>query len=191
MSDYTYGEEVEYEFGLLSGSDKYKLKSFTCGNDHLDHFIQEDIIPDKDVINEDGLIFKVEDRKNHHIIAIISLAANGIVFKQSNYMKILPAIKIDVFAVDKNYQKMHYNQESEDDCIRDNHFYLSDCIMAEVISHCNEISKNNALVNFILLYADKKAYRFYERNLFLKFEAYMEQEKNMEINENIPMYMRL
>ena len=43
----------------------------------------------------------------------------------------------------------------------------------------------------LLTPADKKAYRFYQRNLFLDFETYMEQERNMEINENIPMYMKL
>lgn len=191
MSEYIYGEEVDYEFTLLKPSDKHRLKHFKCGNKQLDKFIHEDIIPGYEVNNEDGLIFKAEDKKNHNIIAIVSLASNGIVFKQTNYMKILPAIKIDVFAVDMNYQKIHYNKESEEDSDPDNHFYLSDCIMAEVIRHCHEISEEYALVNYILLYADKKAYRFYERNLFLNFEAYMEEEKNMEINKNIPMYMKL
>lgn len=191
MPGYTYGEEVEYKFGLLESSDRYKLKSFRCGNEKLDKFIQEDIILEHIVNNEDGLIFKVEDIKDHTLIAIISLATNGIVFKQTNYMKVLPGIKIDVFAVDMKYQKMHYNKESEQDPNPDNHFYFSDCIMCEVISHCNKISEEYALVNFILLYADKKAYRFYQRNQFLDFETYMEQENNMEINENIPMYMKL
>lgn len=191
MTKYTYGEEVEYEFALLEASDKDKLNNFSCGNVKLDKFIHEEIIPQDKVINEDGLIFKVEDEKNHKIIAIISLATNGIIFKQTNYMKILPAIKIDVFAVDLNYQKMHYNKESEDDPDPDNHFYLSDCIMGEVIQHCNNISESYALVKYILLYADKKAYRFYQRNFFTNFESFMEKEKNMEINENIPMYMKL
>lgn len=191
MSEYIYGKEVDYEFALLEASDRHKLKSFSCGNKKLDKFITEDIIPESSVINEDGLIFKAEDTKKHKIIAIISLAANGIIFKETNYMKILPAIKIDVFAVDKEYQKMHYNKESEQDPNSDNHFYLSDCIMAEVIRHCNEISESYVLVDYILLYADKKAYRFYQRNLFLDFESFMEKENNMEINDNIPMYMKL
>jgi hypothetical protein len=53
------------------------------------------------------------------------------------------------------------------------------------------MSEEFLLINYILLYADRKAYRFYERNGFLKFESYMEKENNMEINENIPMYMKL
>lgn len=191
MPGYIYGEEVDYEFVLLEDSDRHKLKQFTCGNVKLDKFIREDIIPYCNVYNEDGLIFKAEDKKSHKIIAIVSLAANGIVFKQTNYMKILPAIKIDVFAVDKEYQKMHFSRESERNPDPDNHFYLSDSIMGKVIRHCNDISENYALVNYILLYADKKAYRFYQRNLYSDFEVFMEKEQNMEINKNIPMYMKL
>lgn len=191
MSEYKYGEEVEYKFNLLEASDKKKLKSFSCGNIKLDNFIQGDIIPESSVINDDGLTFKVEDVKNNKIIAIISLATSGIIFKQTNYLKLLPAIKIDIFAVDKDYQKMHYNKESEQDPNPSNHFYLSDCIMSEVIEHCNTISEKYALVNFILLYSDKKAYRFYQRNSFLNFESFMEKENNMKINDNIPMYIKL
>ena len=191
MSMYKYGEEVDYEFDLLKSSDKDKLKKFTCGNEKLDKYIKNDIIPEYEVISDDGLIFKAEDKNNRNIIAIVSLAANGIVFKQTNYMKILSAIKIDIFAVDLKYQKMHYNKESKDDANPDNHFYLSDHIMWDVIEHCNEISEKFALVDYILLYADKKAYRFYQRNHYSDFEVYMEKENNMEINENIPMYMKL
>lgn len=61
MAEYTYGEEVDYEFNLLEASDKDKLINFSCGNVKLDKFIQEEIIPQDEVINEDGLIFKVED----------------------------------------------------------------------------------------------------------------------------------
>lgn len=127
MPKYKYGEEVEYEFTLLNFSDKEKLQKFNCGNKKLNSFIHDEIIPNNEVINEDGLIY----------------------------------------------------------------YYLSDCIMGEVIQHCKLISEEYALVNYILLYADKKAYRFYKRNFFLEFELYMEQENNMEIKENIPMYMKL
>jgi hypothetical protein len=191
MLEYKYGEEIDYELVLLTSKDKDKLKSFDCGNVKLNHFINEEIVPYDEVINEDGLIYKAEDRETGDIIGIVSLAASGIILSQTNYLKILPAVKIDVFAVDLKYQKMHYNQESEQDADRDNHFYLSDDIMAHVIKRCFEISENYLLVDYILLYADKKAYRFYERNCFLNFENYMEKENNMEINKNIPMYMKL
>ena len=191
MPKYKYGEEVEYEFTLLNFSDKEKLQKFNCGNKKLNSFIHDEIIPNNEVINEDGLMFKAEDKKTGNIIAIVSLAASGIIFTQTNYSKVLPAIKVDVFAVDKEYQKLHYNQETEEDKNPDNHYYLSDCIMGEVIQHCKLISEEYALVNYILLYADKKAYRFYKRNFFLEFELYMEQENSMEIKENIPMYMKL
>lgn len=108
MPEYKYGEEVEYEFVLLKDCDGHKLKKFDCGNVKLNSFIQNDIIQENAVVNEDGLMFKAEDKKTSDIIAIVSLVASGVIFNQTNYLKLLPAIKIDVFAVDVKYQKMHY-----------------------------------------------------------------------------------
>lgn len=166
MPNYKYGEEVNCTFGLLNASDKCKLSCFSCGNDKLDYFIKNEIIVNGTIINEDGLIFKIENKDTKEIIAIISLAASGIIFTQTNYMKVLPAIKIDVFAVDVKYQKMHYNEESKLATNHDEHYYLSDFIMCKVIQHCNEIAEEKVLVDYILLYADKRAKRFYDRNFF-------------------------
>lgn len=47
------------------------------------------------------------------------------------------------------------------------------------------------LADYIVLYADKDAYRYYERNGFLDYSEYMIKENNQEINKNIPMYMEL
>ena len=60
-----------------------------------------------------------------------------------------------------------------------------------VISHCRDISEKYALVDYIVLYADKKAYRYYERNNFSDYTEFMVSENNQEIVENIPMYLKL
>ena len=109
--------------------------------------------------------------------------------KMDNYTHVLPAIKIDIFATDINYQKMHIDSASKESVNPDEHFYLSDSIMCDVIRHCRDISENKATAKYIVLYADKKARRFYERNMFSDFSKFMEKENNMEINKNDPMYM--
>ena len=73
----------------------------------------------------------------------------------------------------------------------DEHRYLSDSIMCDVICRCEQISQEYATVQYIILYADKKAIRFYERNLFNPFSEFMKKENNMEIAKNDPMYMQL
>lgn len=105
-------------------------------------------------------------------------------------MELLPSAKIDVFAIDKNYQKLHYDNESETAVDRENHYYFSDCILAEVIRHCVEISEKSILVNFILLYANREKL-ILRKKWFLEFEEYMEKENKAEINANLPMYMKL
>ena len=48
-----------------------------------------------------------------------------------------------------------------------------------------------ATIRYIILYADKKAKRFYERNLFNPFLEFMKKERRAEIAKNDPMYMEL
>lgn len=189
---HVYGEEIKYECDLLKPEDYDALQAFSCGNVRLDSYIHKDLISHGYVDTEDGLPFKVWNVENGKIISVFSLAASGIIYKIDNYTKVLPAIKIDIFAVDINYQKMHMDKESELAEDRNDHVYLSDSIMcSETIKRCRDISEKYAAAKYIVLYADKKARRFYERNLFSDFIEFMEKEKNMEICENDPMYMEL
>lgn len=186
-----YGEEISFNFELLQVEDYADLQPFVCGNEKLDAHIHKEIIQNDEIVDEDGLYFVFREQQSSKIIAVVSLATSGIVFEQTNYMHILPAIKIDVLAVDVNYQKMHYDKDSEEAALPDDHYYFSDEIMGEVVRHCRAIAESKALADYIVLYADIKALRYYERNGFRNFEPFMVEENNQEINENIAMYMRL
>lgn len=186
-----YGEEISYDFNLLKVEDYEDLQPFTCDNEKLDAHIHNDVIKNGEIVDEDGLYFVFRDLSTKKIMAVVSLAASGIIFKVDNYTHVLPAIKIDVLAVDKAYQKMHYDWCSENSQNRDDHYYFSDDIMGTILDHCRSISEEKALAQYIVLYADKKAYRYYERNGFEDYSKFMVKENNQEIMENIPMYMQL
>ena len=188
---YRYGEEISYDFELLMAEDYNSLQSFECTNEKLDNHIRHDVIKNSEIVDEDGLYFKFVDKNTDKIIGIVSQASSGIIYKVGQYTHVLPAIKIDVLAVDKGYQKLHYDFASENDPESDNHYYFSDEIIGMVISHCRDISEKYALVDYIVLYADKKAYRYYERNNFSDYTEFMVSENNQEIVENIPMYLKL
>ncbi len=188
---YLYGEEVEYKYDLIKPEDRVKLQAFSCGNQKLDAYIQEGLIMKGKVDTDVGLPFKVWDVNTGEILAVFSLAASGIVWRVDNYTHIVPAIKIDILAVDIRYQKMHMDAFSKGSDNPEDHYYLSDSIMCEIIKHCRDIAENRATARYIILYADKKAKRFYERNMFSDFIEFMEKENNMEIVENDPMYMEL
>ena len=98
-------------------------------NERLDRHIREDIIQNNIVINEDGLYFKFVDTCRNKIISVVSLASSGIIYKVDNYTHVLPAIKIDVLAVDKEYQKLHYDEASMNSTEPDEHYYFSDEII--------------------------------------------------------------
>ena len=188
---YKYGEEISYSFELVGVGDYDSLQLFECTNERLDRHIREDIIQNNVVMNEDGLYFKFVDTYRDKIISIVSLASSGIIYKVDNYTHVLPAIKIDVLAVDKEYQKLHYDEASMNSTEPDEHYYFSDEIIGVVISHCRKIAEEYALADYVILYADKKAYRYYERNGFLDYSEFMIRENNQEVSKNIPMYLEL
>lgn len=63
--------------------------------------------------------------------------------------------------------------------------------MGEVVKHCRNVGETQTLVDYILIYADKKARRFYQRNLFADYQPFMQREQSQEINALMPMYMQL
>lgn len=109
-----YGEEISFDFKLLKVEDYDDLQPFVCGNKKLDDHIHNSVIREGQISDEDGLYFVFRDKNTSKIIAVVSLATSGIVFEQTNYMHILSAIKIDVLAVDVNYQKMHNKLNRKD-----------------------------------------------------------------------------
>lgn len=189
--NYKYGEEISYDYQLIKPEDEVALQAFSCGNEQLDYFIHKELIVNGQVDTKDGLPFKVVNTENGEIIGVVSLAASGIVFQVDNFMNVLPAIKIDIFAIDIRYQKLHYDYYSEQSQEPNDHYYFSDDIMGTFIRHCRDISNEKAIAHYIVLYADKKVKRFYIRNMFSDFSSYMVKEQNMQINANDPMYMKL
>ena len=184
-----YGEEIKYSIDLLEYSDKESIQLFSCGNDKIDHYIKNEIFNGSTLNIDDGLHFKICKKNTTEIIGFYSLAISGIIHKVDNYMHVLPAVKIDVFAIDKKYQKLHFNEESE--LSEKDHYYFSDQILCEVIRKCRDISESQLLINFIILYAAKDAVKFYTRIFFSPFKNFMEPETNSEVNSLEPMYMPL
>lgn len=186
-----YGEDITYKYDLIEPEDRDEFQAFSCGNQKLDKYIRDDLVINGRVDTEDGLPFKVWDVETGKIFAVFSLAASGIVWKVDNYTHVVPAIKVDILAVDINYQKIHMDAGSKESDDPDDHYYLSDSIMCEIIKHCRNIAEKWATARYIILYADKAARRFYKRNMFSDFKEFMEKENNMEIVKNDPMYMEL
>ena len=120
---YKYGEEISYNFELLKADDFESLQLFQCGNEPLDNHIRSGVIENGMIVDEDGLYFKFTDTTTGKIIAIVSIATSGIIHEIEPFVQILPAIKLDILAVDKVYQKMHYNAEMEK---AEDHYYFSD-----------------------------------------------------------------
>lgn len=188
MSDTKYGQDVDYAIDLLTYEDKDNLINFKCGKAPLDKYITHDIFSDGVLNCDEGLHYKVYDNATGEIIGFVSLATSGVFFKVDAYTHVLPALKIDVFAIRTDYQKMHFDELS---ATSEDHYYFSDAIMAQFIKLCIKQSETFARIKYIVLYADVDAHRFYIRNKYNDFNQFMLPENNSEISQNIPMYYDL
>ena len=52
----------------------------------------------------------------------------------------------------------------------------ADDIMADVLKRCRDMSEKMLMIKYVILYADVKALRFYERNFFMNSSKYMEKK---------------
>ncbi len=186
-----YGKDVKFKIGLLKFEDKETIQSFSCDNDVLDRYIKNEIFDEASLNTSDGLHFKVYINDTKEIIGFFSLASSGITVQQENYSRTLSAVRIDVFAIDTKYQRLHWDEDSKNSVNPDEHLYFSDMIMAEVLKHCRDVDSSKMLIDYVILYAAKSKLRFYERNLFKSFNDFMIPDKNMEVNNSIPMYMAI
>lgn len=189
--NYLFGNEIEYECYPIEKQDKHLLQSFTCGNQQIDYYLHKELISNEYVDVEEGLPFKVIDLSSGEMIAFFSLSSSGIINQLDNYINIFSAIKINLFAVKSDYQKLHIDANSKYATNKAEHFYFSDNILCDVIRYCRLLSELFLGVKYLVLYADKQAYHFYKRNMFDDFLPFMQKENNMKINKNIPMYMFL
>lgn len=121
---YLYGEEIKYEYDLIKPEDYELLQAFSCGNEKMDHFIHDEMIKDGIVDSDDGLPFKVWNSEKREVFAVFSFAASGIIYRVDNYTHVLPAIKIDIFAVDTKYQKLHMDKENNMEINKNDPMYL-------------------------------------------------------------------
>lgn len=77
-----YGEEISFSFNLLRVEDYDDLQPFTCGNEKLDSHIHTGIIQHNEIVDEDGLYFIFRDIDTDKVIAVVSLAASGIILNR-------------------------------------------------------------------------------------------------------------
>lgn len=176
MLNYDYGREVKYDILKESSIDISLIEDFSCGNEQIDIEIKNRII--------NGISEYVVDTESNKLIAYINYEASGLFLKHQKEQITKSALKINLFALDEEYQHLVYDEYDED-------FKLSDKVFCDFLKRFRDISDNTLFFEYIILYSVPKAVSFYQRNGFKSFVEYMDKEKYRFLDGCTPMYIEI
>lgn len=157
------------------------FSSFSCGNEEIDKYFRTEAINDTEKV-----CYAYRCKRDESAIGFATLCCSGININDLKLVKLAPAMKIDYFAVSERYQDMRFPGSNEED-----HFYISDAFLCELIRNAVTISESYVGAGFIILYSVPDAVHFYERNGLETFEEFMKPENERYLEGCTPMYMPL
>ena len=157
------------------------FSGFVCGNEEIDQYFREQA--QKDVQN---VIYLYRNKINGDVIGAAAICCSGINVGGKALMQLIPAIKIDYFAIMESYHGLRFPGTEEEE-----RFHYSDAFLCELVHEIHKIAERFVGARFIVLYSVPEAVRFYKRNLFSEFMDYMGAEQHGYIEGCEPMYMAL
>lgn len=177
------GKDIEISRVPLSADNASIVSGFCCGADGVDlsDYLCNEALNDNECVT---YLYLSNDKRP---IAFFSLACTALVHKlgdpASSITKYAPAILIDKFAVDENFQGMPYDESSG--------FTLSQIIFADVINLIMGIAASIIGAKYIVLFSNQHAHHFYLKCCFEDFSEYMDKPSDPRIDDCIPMYYQL
>ena len=157
------------------------FSDFSCGNEEIDKYFHS--IAQNDT---QKVCYVYMCKQDKSVVGLATLCCSGINVDDHDLVQLAPAMKIDYFAVSEKYQDMLFPGTSVEE-----HFYISDAFLSELISEAHKISESYIGADFIILYSVPDAHHFYLRNLFKDFLEYMKPENGRYLEGCIPMFMSL
>ena len=154
---------------------------FSCGNTEIDTYFRTEAAKDTQKV-----CYAYRCSKDNDAVGFATLCCSGINLDSYDLVKLIPAMKIDYFAVSEKYQDMLFPGADKED-----HFYISDAFLSELIHEAMNISESYIGAGFVVLYSVPDAIHFYKRNRFEEFREYMKPENERYLEGCTPMYMTL
>lgn len=158
------------------------FSGFTSGSPEIDKYFRENALSDPR-----NVCYAYRNQENGDIIGLAALCCSGINLDDRKLVELIPAIKIDYFAVSEKYQDIEVSGSGNPE----DRYYVSDAFLSLLINEIREITESYIGATHIVLYSVPDAVHFYRRNLFGGFEEYMKPEQHRYLDGCTPMYMPL
>lgn len=189
------GRDIEYKTVILDEENINTTTLFNCGNFVINEFLKFKALESSNRNESKTYIFLNE--LENKVIGFFSLKCSAIycdisINREENETNVegrrtinFPAIEIDYFAIDEEYQGLKYDETEDDEP-----FNLSDALFGDILGVCLEVSKIIAF-KFLILYSVPDAVNFYKKHNFEEFYKFMNKMNNMHVEECIPMFIEI
>jgi hypothetical protein len=182
-SNKMYGQDINYEVVLYKQCYNELFKDFNCGNEELNkHLSKAEQFCDEGF----GVTRLIIDIDKGKLIGYYVLSATSLLYDTKDITKVkgLPAIEINIFAMDLEYQKLPTSENFNDGVFSDDMFSIT-------INDIYDISYKYIGAKFITLHSVPKAIKFYKRNGFKELEPIMVSMYDRYLDGCVPMYFKL
>lgn len=189
------GKDVNYRTVILDEENINSTNLFDCGNSAINSFLKFNALESSD--NNEAKTYIFLNELENKVIGFFSLRCSAIycdisVSKEDNKSNTdggrtinFPAIEIDYFAIDIEYQGLKYDEIDDDEL-----FTLSDALFGDILGICLEVSKIIAF-KFLILYSVPNAINFYKKHNFKEFYIFMNRINNMHVEDCMPMFLEI
>ena len=162
----------------LTEQNDYLVEGFSCGEIDFDKFIYYDALGNECKIYL--ILYK------NIMLGFFGITATGIItnkMENDNIKEIYnePAIEINYFAIDVNYQHKIISTE--------NKLYYSNLIFYNILYFINNIDILG--FEFIVLYSVPSAINFYKKHGFKEFESYMSANDKQYLQGCTPLFIKI
>lgn len=171
----------DFSMEVVSCDSASIFSGFSCGNTTIDSYFRE-----KAVVDANNVCYAYRCTATGDIVGLATLCCSGININSGNLVKLIPAIKMDYFAISEQYQNILFPGSQRED-----HFYISDAFLSNLINEVRSISALYVGATYMILYSVPDAIHLYERNGFERFQEFMKAENERFLEGCTPMYLPL
>lgn len=153
---------------------------FSCGNEGIDEYFRCMAAHDPQ-----NVCYVYMNKANGDIVGAAAVCCSGINVGNENAVQLIPAVKVEYFAVAEKYHRVKFPGTDDDEI-----FHISDAFLCELICEIRRIAAEYVGAQFLILYSVPSAVKFYKRNALEEFEKFMRPEQQRMHTDCIPMYMQ-
>ncbi|MEA5012903.1 MAG: hypothetical protein VB100_14415 [Angelakisella sp.] len=171
--------ELELDVKVLEPNDLILLKDFDCGNPSINEFFLNSCD------NLNVVTYLWLETVSQQPVCLYSLSCSGLMLHTTaDKIQIHPAVEIQMFAVNKPYMKLRYDNSTQNT--------LSQMFVSNMIEEIRKFTDEICGARYIVLYSVPKAFNFWKSKCnFSEFTELMHPNQSPYLDDCTPFFYNM